>query len=867
MKHAVIEDLNVNVLEFFAKVSTAAKNEKQATIDLTQMMYWWTKKPVVVGRAAILSTLFEKISDVEMFMGLDSTRPWAYDEIKPDDFTKKLGSDPKNIKVLDPFGGSGNLAFAAAHLGLDVTVSDYNPVAWLIERAVLEYPVSYRGNLREDFSKYANKVIDATKRDVGKYFPKSHLTYLWCWCIRCPHCSQRFPLLNHMYVAKTSKKRIGIKLIIKKKDFSVELVQDVSDTEGKKYTQKGGNAVCISCQTTLKRNILEDYITKYKDREIIAVQYQEKKGRKYIKVTKEVKDVYLNAVKDFERKRKKFEEESLIPNEDILASFGKKNTLWNYGIRTWDQYFDPRQMLILCTFMENIIKTCDQITDKPRQKIIATYLAFILAKRINNAGFGVIWDAGSTKPVHALTMRRPNISYNFAESNPFEKINGSIINITESITRAIKFTERLTKQSRCENLSVTSESDLKYDVIITDPPYGDDVQYGELSEFFYVWMYRILKKYYDLPARIRLDEDYCESQGRFEDKKKAQEFFGAGLKKSFVAIQQKLKDDGLLVVLFAHSNPKTWAQLISAVQNAKLRIVSSYPVHTEMQTNPMARNKMSFMSSIMVTCRKITEESTRYYEDIILETDKQVESALEQIDVKKLLAIPITDLLIMITGKVLESSTQHTVLKSYEKNVEPKFDELIEKAHNSILKRIVFKLLKKQPASIGPYMSFYLLAKIFIGNQLSRDAILKLGLAYNVSTDSLKKHNMIMQNGDLHLTSLKRDVDYDPEEIDHNNLYEQLCYLVSSNPSNHKKLLLHNNVRKDDLMPIVSILIKNHMRQPSLDKINSEELHLLKTLADHMGITVEQEVSSVEGSTMKDKRTRKSMGDERQTHL
>ena len=61
-------------------------------------------------------------------------------------------------------------------------------------------------------------------------------------------------------------------------------------------------------------------------------------------------------------------------------------------------------------------------------------------------------------------------------------------------------------------------------MILTDPPYGDDVQYGEGSQFFYVWVYRALKDYFtELPSKTPLDEDFCESWGRFGDKKLAGE--------------------------------------------------------------------------------------------------------------------------------------------------------------------------------------------------------------------------------------------------------------------------------------------------------------------------------------------------------
>ena len=170
------------------------------------------------------------------------------------------------------------------------------------------------------------------------------------------------------------------------------------------------------------------------------------------------------------------------------------------------------------------------------------------------------------------------------------------------------------------NNSVTNyyNTPKKFDLIITDPPYADDVIYGELSQFYYVWIYRCLKDHFpELPSKILLDEDFCVSAGRFGSKQLAIDFFEKGFNKSFVSMNQSLKDDGLLVIFFAHSSIESWNLLLESISNAKLRVVSSYAIHTESTSNVIAKGKTAFMSSIIVTCRKLTKEITAYFEDII----------------------------------------------------------------------------------------------------------------------------------------------------------------------------------------------------------------------------------------------------------
>jgi len=156
----LIEDASLELLELFEQVSEEAKREKNAVPPINKMIYWWTRKPLVVGRAMVLASTLKNINDVKSLLGDLNHERRTFHHI-PDitKYTQKLGKNPKEIKVLDPFGGAGNLVFPAVQLGLDVTISDYNPLAYLIERSVLEFPAKYGLNLAADFEKYAKLVI------------------------------------------------------------------------------------------------------------------------------------------------------------------------------------------------------------------------------------------------------------------------------------------------------------------------------------------------------------------------------------------------------------------------------------------------------------------------------------------------------------------------------------------------------------------------------------------------------------------------------------------------------------------------------------------------------------------------------------
>ena len=123
MKKALIENSSIDLLELFDEISKEAKIESSSTA-INRMQYWWTRKPLIIGRAVILASTLDNIEDFKNHLGLNRTkRAYTY---SPDVgiYKKNLGIDPSKIKILDPFGGGGNLLFPANELGLDCSISD-----------------------------------------------------------------------------------------------------------------------------------------------------------------------------------------------------------------------------------------------------------------------------------------------------------------------------------------------------------------------------------------------------------------------------------------------------------------------------------------------------------------------------------------------------------------------------------------------------------------------------------------------------------------------------------------------------------------------------------------------------------------------
>ncbi|MEM4976357.1 MAG: DUF1156 domain-containing protein, partial [Desulfurococcaceae archaeon] len=197
--------------------------------------------------------------------------------------------------------------------------------------------------------------------------------------------------------------------------------------------------------------------------------------------------------------------------------------------------------------------------------------------------------------------------------------------------------------------------DEKFDLIVTDPPYRDDVPYAELSDFYYVWLKRALSDSNGASLVPRFYQDFFFSGGVevstqwewFASREVSLStgrcvFFGEGsgedecervyrrkLSESFKSIASRLKEDGLLVTYFAQSSPNAWISLIEAGLSSNLYPFTAFPVITESEENIVARGKSAITASIVIAWRRI---QPGYPLDVSTSYSELVETASRELD-------------------------------------------------------------------------------------------------------------------------------------------------------------------------------------------------------------------------------------------
>ena len=851
MERTLIEEKTIQHLKLFLEVSEEARREKLGNRKppISAMLYWWTRKPLIVSRAVTLLSLTPStisLDSVKPFLSLNRDKVTFRFLLNRNEFEKAVKKDLGELKILDPFAGAGNLMFEPARLGLHCTVVEYNPVAYLILKSTLEYPAKHGPKLAEDIERYGGEVIKRVEKELGNFYRRDGrkaLHYLWCWCIRCPYCGQRIPLANNMWLDQ--RRKIGYRVIpTDNGDFRIE-IGTLTTKEGSSYTQKGGKAVCIKCRNAISYEQMVKDIAERKDKEMIAVVVRDVKGKNYELPTNQDRKGFDEASRRISEEWESLLNRDLIPQEEMKEYELFRMT--NYGFKKWYEIFTERQLLVMCTLLKTIKEVCSEISDKEYAKTIATYLGFMLCKHVDYNCIGTRWHTTNEQVADALSFRSPRFCYNFAETNPFEKTSGSLHSMLEDIVNAARFAstnETPVNVVLGSGLHLAKLFTDDFDIVLTDPPYLNDVPYGEISEFFYVWLVRLLKAYYpELPERVPLEEDLVLSKGRFGGSEDlAMEFYKRGMETSFNNIYNVLKNDGLLVVFFAHSSTEAWELLLDILRKTRFRAVSSYAVHTESTENVLARGKTSFMSSIVLACRKNLMDEEAYFETIMPNVVEKIRKLVEGLDTDDLLSLPITDLLIMAYGLVLEETTRYTRIKSYRADFKPNFEELIGDARDVILKEVVKKLTGVSPAMLGPEASFVLVGKIFYRGSMPSDEALKAARAYGLSIDSLTRGGYVEKvDGGVRIKPFSEArIDMDPMEVDRNNVYEQLLYLEKAvfarGVAEAKKLLSQPNFRVGELKSLVSTMLKHYgslvNKGEELRDDEKAELEVLKTLSD-----------------------------------
>ena len=564
--------------------------------------------------------------------------------------------DNGSITVLDPTAGGGSIPFEAERLGCNVIANDLNPVATGIELATLKYPAEYGLNLLPLLQKYGDELCQAVREKLGSFFPSpadsQNDGYLYCREVTCPHCGERTPLLNAFALSKKADGWMVVPETVGPAGARKVLLHPVRLTHGKGPhgenpelgSVKGGVGRCLHCQQAIESEEIkrqargESEHGTWSDRlyAVVGVREQPKRDKQgnilryrsgahagevrtekvtFFREPTEEDFAALDRAKEaLAAQWDRFEDLDLIPTERIPEG-QKTGELLRLGIDQWYKMFTPRQLLSHLTAMETLHDMMPAIRaaeGDARGTAIVHYLQYMLDKGIDYNSRQTRWIPQRGSVSGTFSRHDYSLKWTFGEliyTGPHSGLAWGVSQVLDAYKGMCELLPEGTKPAKllhgsAANLDVP---DQRADVVCIDPPYYNNVQYAELSDYFYVWQKRTFRDLYPDVFGRRLTNKRDEAVAnpvRDGSVKEADSAYEERMSEIFAECRRVMKDDGILTMMFTHKTQAAWETLTRALIENGWIISSAFPVDSEFAAALNQKDLAAAASSIFLACRK-----------------------------------------------------------------------------------------------------------------------------------------------------------------------------------------------------------------------------------------------------------------------
>lgn len=379
-----------------------------------------------------------------------------------------------------------------------------------------------------------------------------------------------------------------------------------------------------------------------------------------------------------------------FPDEELPKNrqdFG----ITKYGVLKWSDMFNARQNLVHISFLQEIrnlereirsrasnyiitennptniqdtVETSTISGDTPSKftKAVQTYLAFALDKVIDHNSRCSFWVVGRQATGHTFARLSLQPIWDYSEVNPFNPKTGSFLTALYWICKTIDALSDL--KSNPANISINDakalpHADGVFDLVVTDPPYYDTVAYGDLSDFFYVFLKRTLGGTFEEIFRTAgsltpKKDEIIVVKGTGGDRKKAKKssddestgsdhttrsvvkkdsrFFEAKMTEALKEAKRVLKEDGCLALMYTHKKTSAWEAIINAILSSGYTITASWPVATESTARMPAQKASALSTTMIIVCRprnKFEKDIIGEWGPLTLEIEEKVKERMD----------------------------------------------------------------------------------------------------------------------------------------------------------------------------------------------------------------------------------------------
>lgn len=671
---------------------------------------WWARRPLAAARAVIWSSLVDDPSEhpeqfpteeqqnkerQRLFAILEKLVKWENSndpeilEAAKAEILRSTGNNPPPL--LDPFAGGGAIPLEAQRLGLEAHAHDLNPVAVMINKAMIEIPPKFAGQtpvnpdararldaadgwtgakgLAEDVRYYGEWMKQQAFRKIGHLYPKvkvpaaqgggeaTVIAWIWARTVKCPNpaCGCEMPLVRSFVLSKKKGKEAWIEPIFENGKTRYSVHHEGKPAIEGTVNRKG--AVCACCGTPVEfPYIREQGKVGEIGNHLCAIVAEGNNSRVYLSADSEqILAAQVSKPEEY---------------PDAVMPYNPRDFKTpNYGMTYFSDLFTNRQLTALTTFSELVSEAQKQAeadaiaAGLPNDHIalseggtgaraygeaVGVYLAFVIDKMTDYHSSICSWHNSGEKMRNTFGRQAIPMVWDYAEANPFCTSSGSYKNMLDWVYNCVE-------NLPATNLGVVKQFDAQSDcglrniMVSTDPPYYDNIGYADLSDFFYVWMRQALKQTYPNLFRTMLvpkAEELVATPYRFDGSmEKARDFFEDGMLHTCQQIYQYAREDVPVTIYYAYKQSDTdtgesetktastgWETMLSAVIQAGFAITGTWPMRTEMAVRSIASGTNALASSIVLVCRKRPEDAPMVTRrSFIAELKRELRPALQKL--------------------------------------------------------------------------------------------------------------------------------------------------------------------------------------------------------------------------------------------
>jgi len=603
-------------IDFLSTLALKESWRKEVHRPVYHVHKWWAKRLGSVFRGIVLGCLLSPNEDFKKA------------------FYQK--GDFSGISVFDPFMGSGTTIGEAHKLGCTTIGRDINSVACESVRVAMG-PLN-REKLLDTFKQLSDGIgekirkLYTTEDRYGK--PCDVLYFFWVKQTPCPTCKKQIDLFPSYIFAKNAypNRKPEVQIYCPKCEGifaglnhseTARCTDCSNEFNPHKGPAQGSNAFCNVCSKNFSILDAVRETDNTPNHKLYAKLVLTKEGEKqYLRATKKDKLEYDTCSKTLNQGVQ--DGKIKLPDTNLVDGYNTRQAM-GYNYRTWRDFFNDRQLLSLGWLHDEILKIKDHSTRDALLLLFSGVLEFNnLFTSYKGEGTGAVRHMFAH---HILKPERMPIEANVWGT---PKSSGSFLNLFKSrLIRALDYREEPFEisvngkdttivcsdpftgdvsigyptngaQNRGIFLSCGSsdKTDLigKVDLVVTDPPFFDNVHYSELADFFYSWQ-RLAPRGFIGKSQTTRDKKEVQDKRTADFSKKLRDVFGE--------CNRILKDDGLLVFTYHHSRSEGWSAVAEAVYGAGFTFVNAHPVKSEMSVAaPKTQAKSPIQLDVIFVCRK-----------------------------------------------------------------------------------------------------------------------------------------------------------------------------------------------------------------------------------------------------------------------